>query len=233
MENSTPISAFIIKSKQYKKIVLTCLTGGIIALMFLALALHSPLILAGLVIFLTIPVIFADQIRKPFSKRIEFIFYADKFSVTLFNINTGEKEAENIYKFNEIESFTTSGSSRNDSKELTLYLTDDSKIKYAFYGQVDRNNMNIIDLFFDYIKAYNNAHPGSGVTIHPSYFATRSSRSTVIIVSVLIAVFITIVAFLIPEIISLPLGVAGFFYAALLGSVLSYRRQMKALGLRQ
>ena len=113
-----------------------------------------------------------------------------------------------------------------------MYLTDGSKIKYVFYGQVYSGRKNINGLFFDYTKAYNSTHPEKKITIHPSYFATRASRGTVIMVSVIIAAAITLLAFLKPEVIPVSLCAVFMFYAVVFGSGLTYRHQMKALGLR-
>jgi len=109
---------------------------GIGLILFAEIVLGStPLMVIGILVFIVAPLIFNSQFRSGFTKKARLQFFPDHLIIELINKDTDAVERTDDFQFDQVASFRTGDSSRDDSSFISLQLTDGRKFNYSFLEQ--------------------------------------------------------------------------------------------------
>lgn len=144
--------------------------------------------------------------RQYFTKKASVFLFDDKLIVKLFDRKTDELQNEEEFNYSGIKSFSAKDSSKDDSFVLNINLVNGKKFSYVFLGQGTRKGeINFNELFFDSINKYNDTNKQNKINLIPNFFASKTGRICIIILSLLLIISIIIQIIYKPQ--TLPLSV--------------------------
>ncbi|MDO6430192.1 hypothetical protein Q4E93_06330 [Flavitalea sp. BT771] len=182
----------------------------------LAFETKKPLIaFFGFFIFI-IPFLFLKRIRKLFTKKIRLDFYADHFSMAVFNIKTTSQEEMNDFKWDDIDAYGVTFPTI-EYTTLKLYFKGGNKLAMTMQGESDKSGKpekNVIsDKLYEIISSYNAAASrDKPINFSPAFLATKGGIVFIVGLSALflIAIILHLLYNSKPLPITLILGLGSF-----------------------
>jgi hypothetical protein len=215
MEPTKVIETVVIQLKKYVLFLWPYLLGGIGFILFAEIGLRSTVLtIMGIAVFILAPLILNRQFRSGFTKKARLQFFPDHLVIELINKDTDVVERTDDFQFNQIASFRTGDSSRDDSSFISLLLTDGRKFNYSFLEQRRGNpDDDVTPNVEKYIRAYNESHDfDRTIRYQPSMMASRTGKYMFIGLTILLAAAIIIQLIVKPKSIPISLGLGLILY---------------------
>jgi hypothetical protein len=191
----TTLTVKLIKRGKYMLLIIIFFLFGTMLSFYIGMKLH--LIIAGTsIIALTmfIPFIFEKRFQKPFVNLAVFNFFDDFFSIDFLDKNDNNIiQRKDVIQYSEIRSFRVFDSSKDTSALLSIYLRSGKKLTYDFVEQkLIKGKTEINEVIFAFINNYNCRNSGDKIELVPNFFASKTGRICIILLSFLIVISIII-----------------------------------------
>ncbi|RWZ84324.1 MAG: hypothetical protein EO766_17345 [Hydrotalea sp. AMD] len=147
-----------------------------------------------IVITMFIPFIFQKRFQKHFVNPAILNFFDDYFSIDILDRNDNDiTQRKDVIQYNEIKSFRVFDSSKDTSALLSIYLRSGDKLTYNFVEQeIIKGKTEINEVIFTVINNYNSRNSGDKIKLVPNFFASKTGRICIILLSFLIVISVII-----------------------------------------
>jgi hypothetical protein len=168
--------------------------AGILSTVLICRLFHFSvvLIVASVLLFFVLPLIFADKKIKQLTRKGVVKLSENSIAIDVYDRKTLLLKEQSLYPYSGIKAYQLIESEYKDFSSIKLILKNGRKVKYLFFKQLN-DESNIIKNVWEFFQDYNKERSeNERITLLPNFYNTKAGNYTIIGLGVLIVISIAL-----------------------------------------